>query len=53
MNPPSIGKAALAPPNGNKDAKDQTKIADEAFPAAKDYKAIGDWPKKTSHPRAL
>ena len=42
MNPPAIGKAALAPPNGNKDAKDQTKIADEAFPVAKDYKAIVD-----------
>lgn len=49
MNPPAIGKAALAPPNGNKDAKDQTKIADDAFPVAKDYKAIVDWLNK---PRA-
>lgn len=37
---------ALAPPNGNKNAKDQLKIADEPFPVAKDYKAIIHWLKK-------
>ena len=50
MNPPR-SEGRPAPPNSNKDAKDQTKIADEAFPAAKDYghRRLA----KTSHPRVV
>jgi organic hydroperoxide reductase OsmC/OhrA len=49
MNPPPTGKVPIAAPNGDKDALDQPRIADQPFPVAKDYKAIIDWLKK---PRA-